>query len=193
MHQRCPYSRENNKKTIWDSGIFAHRTFTEYRHDNNQNVTRILVRYIVFMMYIGLILTKYGMLIKPGYASEMICILQKESVTYPIRYFGILAHYQSPDSGNCHDMSISVTYLKQNRTNGKICSKYILYDKRLWYRLRIFPLFYYKLLVIIFLYRTLCHIDTLYMTRGCILHPYFIRYGSCQQNFKYASEMVRIL
>ena len=38
-----------------DSGIFTLKTFTEHRHDNSQNVTRILERYIFFMMYIGLI------------------------------------------------------------------------------------------------------------------------------------------
>ena len=40
---------------------------------------------------------------------------------------------------------------------------------------------------------TLCHSHTLYRTRRCILHPHFIRYRLCSQNFKYALEMVRIL
>ena len=92
-----------------------------------------------------------------------------------------------------HDLSISVKYLVQNRHNGKICSTYIWCVNRWWYMLQILSLFLSKYAVSIFIFYFITYMHTLYMTRRCILCPYLIRYGWCQQNLKYASEMVSIL
>ena len=92
-----------------------------------------------------------------------------------------------------HDLLISVKYLTQNMPNGKICCKYIWYENRWWYMLQILSLFLSKYAVSIFIFYFITYMHTLYMTRRCILHPYLIRYGWCQQNLKYASEMVSIL
>ena len=43
--------------------------------------------------------------------------------------------------------------------------------------------------VSVYSYTAIGHIQTLYMTRRWIPHPYLIRYGWCWQNLKYALDM----
>ena len=120
---------ERIQKLIFrDSGIFALRTFTKHRHDNNQNVACILVQYIVIMMYIGFIFDQIWHIKRLSICIRNVLYSTENPVTCPMRYVGILGrftNYNTPDSVNSHDLSISVKCLTQNRTNGKICSKYV--------------------------------------------------------------------
>ena len=120
---------ERIQKLIFrNSGIFALRTFTEHRHDNNENVACILVQYIVFMMYIGFIFDQIWHIKRLSIYIRNVLYSTENPVACPIRYVGILGrftNYNTPDSVNFHDLSISVKYLTQDRMNVKICSKYV--------------------------------------------------------------------
>ena len=98
-------------------------------------------------MYIGFIFDQIWHIKRLSIYIRNVLYSTENPLACPIRYVGILGrftNYNTPDSVNFHDLSISVKYLTQDRMNVKICSKYVWYDKRWWFMLRIFPLFYSK-------------------------------------------------
>ena len=65
-------------------------------------------------MYIELIFYQIWDINKLRICSRNVLYCTENSVTYPMRYSGILAlfaQYKSPDSVHCHDLLTSVKYL----------------------------------------------------------------------------------
>ena len=117
MHEKCLYSRENQNSDIW--GFWSFYLKWHIRTPYMSTLKSCLYPCTIYWLHdiLGSYMIRYGISIK-----LRICI---RNVLF-------------------HDVSVSVKYLTQNMPDGKVCSKYILYEVLWWYMLQILPLFYSK-------------------------------------------------